>query len=173
MVRLRNTGKWLEFAFIKQHFEIVVCTYCLRFMAPHLFLRHRCIISDHTAFLWLPSSPFLRILYHPICWPFHARWLFDSCLLSSLFIASNGTWSVYDSKPWFSPWIGKTPWRRKWQPTPVLLPGKSHGQRNLVGYSPWGCKELDTTEWLHFTSGYNHCYMCAILINCSVYIVDK
>ena len=42
------------------------------------------------------------------------------------------------------------PWRRKWQPTPVLLPGKSHGQRSLVGYSPWGRKESDTTEWLHF-----------------------
>ena len=40
----------------------------------------------------------------------------------------------------------------KWQPTPVLLPGKSHGSRSLVGYSPWGCKELDTTERLHFTS---------------------
>ena len=43
-------------------------------------------------------------------------------------------------------------WRRKWQPTPVLLPGKSHGLRSLVGYSPWGRKESDTTEWLHFTS---------------------
>ena len=42
------------------------------------------------------------------------------------------------------------PRRRKWQSTPVLLPGKSHGQSNLVGYSPWGRKELDTTEWLHF-----------------------
>ena len=42
------------------------------------------------------------------------------------------------------------PWRRKWQSTPGLLPGKSHGQRSLVGYSPWGCKELDTTERLHF-----------------------
>ena len=41
-------------------------------------------------------------------------------------------------------------WRRKWQPTPVLLPGKSHEQRSLVGYSPWGCKEPDTTEQLHF-----------------------
>ena len=40
-------------------------------------------------------------------------------------------------------------WRRKWQPTPVFLPGKSHGQRSLVGYSPWGCKELDTIERLH------------------------
>ena len=41
-------------------------------------------------------------------------------------------------------------WRRQWQPTPVLLPGKSHGQRSLVGFSIWGCKESDTTERLHF-----------------------
>ena len=43
----------------------------------------------------------------------------------------------------------KIPWRRKWQPTPVFLPGESHGQRSLVGYSPRGHKELDTTERLH------------------------
>ena len=41
-------------------------------------------------------------------------------------------------------------WRRKWQPTPVFWPGESHGQRSLVGYSPWGRKESDTTERLHF-----------------------
>ena len=40
--------------------------------------------------------------------------------------------------------------RRQWHPTPVLLPGKSHGQGSLVGCSPWGCQELDTTEQLHF-----------------------
>ena len=40
--------------------------------------------------------------------------------------------------------------KRQWQPTPVLLPGQSHGQRSLVGCSPWGRNELDTTEWLHF-----------------------
>ena len=50
----------------------------------------------------------------------------------------------------FNPWVGKIPWRRKWQPTPVFLPGKSHGWRSLAGYIPWGCKELDTTEQLHF-----------------------
>ena len=44
----------------------------------------------------------------------------------------------------------KIPWRRQWQPTPVLLPGKFHGWRSLVGYSPWGRKESDTTERLHF-----------------------
>ena len=40
--------------------------------------------------------------------------------------------------------------RRQWHPTPVLLPGKSHGQRSLVGCNPWGCTESDATEWLHF-----------------------
>ena len=46
----------------------------------------------------------------------------------------------------FDPWVGKISWRRKWQPTPVFLPGESHGQRSLVGYSLWGHKESDTTE---------------------------
>ena len=45
--------------------------------------------------------------------------------------------------------VGKVHWRRKWQPIPVLLPGKSHGQRSLVGYSPWGHQESDTTERAH------------------------
>ena len=43
-------------------------------------------------------------------------------------------------------WVGKIPWRRPWQPTPVFLPGESHGQMSLVGFSPWGHKELDMTE---------------------------
>ena len=38
-----------------------------------------------------------------------------------------------------SPWVGRIPWRREWQPTLVCLPGEFHGQRSLVGYSPWGC----------------------------------
>ena len=46
----------------------------------------------------------------------------------------------------FDPCVGKRAWRRKWQPTPVSLPGKSHGQRSLVGYSPCGRRESDTTE---------------------------
>ena len=49
-------------------------------------------------------------------------------------------------RPGFDPWVGKIPWRRIWQPTPVLLPGESHGGRSLVGYSPWGHKESDMTE---------------------------
>ena len=48
----------------------------------------------------------------------------------------------------FDPWVGKIPWSRKWHPTPVFLPGKFYGQRNLEGYSPWGQKESDTAERL-------------------------
>ena len=48
----------------------------------------------------------------------------------------------------YTPGSGRFPWRRKWQPTPVSLLWKSHGQRNLVHYSPWGHKESDVTEWL-------------------------
>ena len=52
-------------------------------------------------------------------------------------------------KPGFDPWVGKIPWRRKWQSTPELLPGESHGQRSLEGYSAWGHKESDKTEqWI-------------------------
>ena len=50
-------------------------------------------------------------------------------------------------RPGFDPWVRKIPQRRKWQSTPVFLPGESRGQRSLVGYSPWGCKDLDITEW--------------------------
>ena len=46
--------------------------------------------------------------------------------------------------------VFKKRWREKWQPTPIFLPGKSHGQRSLAGYSSWGCQESDMTERLHF-----------------------
>ena len=45
------------------------------------------------------------------------------------------------------PGLGKIPWRKKWRPTPVFLPVKSHGQRSLASYSPWDHKELDMTEY--------------------------
>ena len=49
----------------------------------------------------------------------------------------------------FDSWVRKIPWNRKWQPTPLYLPGKFQGQRSLAGYSPWGRKELDMTERLY------------------------
>ena len=66
--------------------------------------------------------------------------------------------SLQCKRPEFDPWVEKIPWRKKWQTTPVFLPGKCHGQRSLAGYSPWGHKELDMTEvtyhtWTHMERG--------------------
>ena len=71
--------------------------------------------------------------------------------LRGLLGGSDGKESAFNAEdlgtiPGFSPWIGNLPWRRKWQPTPVVLPEKSRGQRSLLGYNPWGVKESDTTE---------------------------
>ena len=54
-------------------------------------------------------------------------------------------------RPEFDPWVGKIPWGKEWHPTPIFLPGESHGQRSLAGYSPWGRKESDMTERLTLT----------------------
>ena len=59
-------------------------------------------------------------------------------------------------RPRFNPLVGKIPWRRKWQPTPVFLPREFHGQRNLVGYSPWSDKELDMTDQITHTHTHTH-----------------
>ena len=95
----------------------------------------------------------------------------------SLCTSSSGTnrqtWSLYRLPRWlsgksacqcrrrcFDPWVGKIPWRRKWQPAPVFLLGESHGQRSLVGYSSWGCRQSDMTEQMSmhthslYSSGY-------------------
>ena len=63
----------------------------------------------------------------------------------------HAVYNLYQTgRPVFDPWLGNIPWRREWLPTPTFWPGKFHGGRRLVGYSPWGLEELDTTELLHF-----------------------
>ena len=60
-------------------------------------------------------------------------------------------------RPGFDPWIGKIPWRRTW-PLQYFCLENPHGQRNLVGYSPWGCKEMDTTKVIeHSTEWFQRC----------------
>ena len=68
---------------------------------------------------------------------------------------SDGKESTHMGRPGFNPWVRKIAWRREWQPTPVFLPGKSHEERSLVGYSPQGRKELDTTQWLSLSLFFN------------------
>ena len=96
----------------------------------------------------------------PSCWP---PW---GSILSHLIIASRYPMLVGLLPRWhsgkesacqcrrpkkceFNPWVGKIPWRRKWQPTLVFLPGKFHRQRRLAGCGAWGHKESDTNEWLN------------------------
>ena len=67
----------------------------------------------------------------------------------------------------FRPWVGKIPWRRKWHPTPVSLPGKSRGQRSLAGYSQWGQRELDTTEATWHTLSPVFLAPCGLFSSCS------
>ena len=75
------------------------------------------------------------------------RFVFE-CLFPG---GSDGKVSAYNvSRPGFNPWVREMPWRIKWHPTPVPLPGISRGWRSLAGFGPWGHKESDTTEWLHF-----------------------
>ena len=78
-------------------------------------------------------------------------------------------------------WVGKIPWRREWQPTPIFLPGKFHGQKSLANCSPWGLKKLDTTELLTHTHTHTHMYThtgslylgIVILLNLFIIPVDS
>ena len=63
-----------------------------------------------------------------------------------MLVAKNQPANARDKICGFESRVGKIPWRRAWQPAPVFLPGESHGQRSLGGYSPWGHTESDTTE---------------------------
>ena len=63
-----------------------------------------------------------------------------------------------DKRLSFDPWVGKIPWRRAWQPTPVILPGELHRQRNLRGYSPGGHKELDTIKQQTLSPFFHSCF---------------
>ena len=67
-----------------------------------------------------------------------------SCLAS--LVAQNVKNLPAMQRPGFNPWVRKIPRRKEWQPIPIFLPGEFHGQRSLVGYGLWDCKELDTTE---------------------------
>ena len=78
----------------------------------------------------------------------------NSSLLNGLPLWLSGKESICNSgdagRLGFDPWVGNIPWRRKWQPTPVFLPGKYHGQRSLAGYSPWGVTKTQTWQkWLN------------------------
>ena len=98
------------------------------------------------------------------------QWLLPWCLRR---------WLLQCGRPGFNPWIGKIPWRRKWKPTPVFLPENSHEWRSLVGYSPWGHQDSDSTERLHFTSLLSAvlmllCYIRTLWVQCAgIFLINS
>ena len=154
--------------------------YILTFQTAHLFRSMWSVIStyNHTLPCYCVQSSaqcikkvkfFARYKVYGIpvrdCWVRKLAlklrpWLslsLTTILLTILPLAINSTWwfrlwriCLQCRRPGFDPWVRKIPWQRAWQPTPVFLPGESHGQRSLAGYSPWGCKESDMPEqWTH------------------------
>ena len=107
----------------------------IKFCVPEKFLLHCettfCTQSRRKSVMWLRDA--WTILSHP-----------KQCLPSTL------KWMHTHHMPTFFTFLPFFFWRRQWHPTPVLLPGKSHGRRSLVGCSPHGREESDTTEWLCF-----------------------
>ena len=83
--------------------------------------------------IWKHQFSVLSLLYGPTLTSVHEDWQNHSLTM------------VVSKVLGFNLWVVKIPWRRKWQPTPVYLPGKSHGKRSLAGYSSWDLKELDTS----------------------------
>ena len=128
----------------------LICSNLLWFVIHHPYIIHSIHLKHHLQHLLKSHCSHLEISVgfpYPgsslTCTP---RPLLVACAFSS--ISTLGI-SLQCRRPGFDPWVGKVPWRREWQPTPVFLPRESHGQRSLAGYySPWGCKELDTTEQL-------------------------
>ena len=86
-------------------------------------------------------------------------------------VVKNPLVNTGDMRQRFSPWVRKIPWRREWLPTPVFLPGEFHGQRSLLGYSPWGHKELDMTERLTL-SFFIHTIDTGLEVLCTVPCTD-
>ena len=118
---------------------------------------------------WLQSTASQRVGHNWACTHTHSHILFghyDNYLVFCylVYLERFSWWLRWLSiclqcgRPRFDPWVGKIPWRMKWQSTPVLLPGKSHWQRSLVGYSPWGRKEPDMT-------GPCRCFYVNIMLN--------
>ena len=99
----------------------------------------QCSLLGH---LLLPISPDF-VLTDPSLWNAFPFFLY---LLLLVLVVKNPPANAGDMRLRFAPWVEKIPWKRAWQPTPVFLPGESHGQWSLVGYSPQGREELKKTE---------------------------
>ena len=146
-----------------KHYIYFMCTTLYLNFCPNFSpLTTKSLVS-----ITIQSTSFIHIaLPSPIPSGQHCSGLCISVFICSVYLDSTYDWASLVAqrlkhlsgmwRPQFDPWVGKIPWRRKWQPTPVLLLGEVHGGRSLIGYSPRGRKESDMTERLHFTYDWNY-----------------
>ena len=124
-------------------------------------------VLKYTEEAWFACFCFLQLSFFP-----QITYLFCFCLPEAIsnagvLVAQMVKESALQCRrPGFHPWVKKIPWRKEWLPTPVFLPGESLVQRSLVGYIPWGHKELDMTEQLTYPHTHgkltlNICFLCA------------
>ena len=107
--------------------------------------------EESLSLIFTQSSLWLSLLYIISCPPCaHILGFERQSLLAVWTHLTLLLWFTHLCLPHMTLQFAVSPWRRQWHPTPVLLPGKYHGWRSLVGCSPWGCWELDMTQWLHF-----------------------
>ena len=132
-----------------------------QFFSLHTFPKgiwiYQCFIE---CFIWITKA-----ILGPISF-----WLFFPVLLrcnwhtsQAALVVKNPPANARHKRCGFNPWVRKILWRRAWLPTPVFLPGKSHGQRNLAGYSLWGHKESDMTEVTKLTNWHTTLYKLKVL----------
>ena len=119
-------------------------------MLPNLYLCRSWTVSDFFVFLLGRKSE----VDSSSPWPSNSLLYQLSGLPREHSGKESACWCRRCKRRKFDPWVGKIPWRRKWKPPPVFLPGEFHGQRSLVGYSPWGRNrvrhDLATKQQLHF-----------------------
>ena len=131
-----------------------------QFLSLHTFPKGIWIDQCFTeCFIWITKAILVPISF----------WLFFQVLLrcnwhmsQTALVVKNPPANARHMRCGFSPWVRKILWRRAWLPTPVFLPGKSHGQKSLVGYSPWGHKELGMNEATKFTNW--HTALCKLKV---------
>ena len=129
---------------------VVVGTFSVQFTKHNILWIHPCCFRWQFIIL---SGPSLDFWGGERDWKLHQLSITND-LINRAYVMGLPWWFRWQKiclqcgRPRLDPWVGKIPWRRKWLPIPVFLPGASHGQRSLAGYSPWDCKESDTTEQL-------------------------
>ena len=144
--------------------ESVSCTVCLTLWSHGLYVAHQApLYMEFSWFSVLRFKPFgsydididcVRVLKSHAFFPctfcgdiLTSKYMpFKILIFQHRAFSVAGWWRIHllCGRHRFDPWVGKIPWRRKWQPTSEFLPEKSHGQRSLVSYSPCGCKESNT-----------------------------